>query len=88
MAACAAGRAPREQDRNSRAYRRFRDALLAMAAACEECGAVTDLVLHHRIRTRERPELLFDGENLEVLCRACHTRHHSLLCHHQPEVAA
>lgn len=83
-AACRAGRVAPETDRDERAYRRFRDAWLAGARACERCAATTDLMLHHRVRTRERPDLLFAADNLEELCRSCHTRHHGLLGHHQP----
>ena len=83
-AARRAGRVAREGARDSRAYRRFRDAWLAAARVCERCGATADLMLHHRVRTRERPDLLYAADNLEVLCRSCHTRHHGLLGHHQP----
>ncbi len=84
-----AARLPREADRSDRTYRRFRDELLAGAKGCERCGTSLDLMLHHRIRTRERPDLLFTPSNLEVLCRSCHTRHHGDMGHMRiPETAA
>ena len=64
-------------DEIERRYRRFRDNWLAGAEGCERCRTKADLMLHHRIRTRERPDLLYAPENLEVLCRSCHTRHHN-----------
>ena len=80
---------PREPGRAERSYRRFRDEWLARSNGCERCGTKADLVLHHRIRTRERPDLIYASENLEVLCRSCHTRHHGEQGHHRvPEVAA
>jgi len=39
------------------------------------------LHLHHRVRSRERPDLLFDLDNIEVLCNACHMATHALLGH-------
>jgi 5-methylcytosine-specific restriction endonuclease McrA len=78
---------PPEGDRG-RAYRNFRDAWVAERGACERCGSQEDVFLHHRVRTRERPDLLFEPDNLEVLCRSCHTRHHEEMGHMRvPEVA-
>lgn len=71
---------PREPERG-RAYRRFRTAYVADHGECERCGERGDLLLHHRQRTRERPDLLLDLGNLEVLCRSCHIRHHNEMGH-------
>jgi len=72
-----------------REYRRFRDEQVERAGVCTLCGASDDLVLHHRTRTRERPDLLLEKENLEVVCRACHTHLHAKQGHYRcPEVAA
>jgi hypothetical protein len=60
-----------------RAYRRLRDEVIRAEGACRRCGRRDNLVVHHVIRSRERPDLLEDRENLEVLCVACHARHHS-----------
>lgn len=77
-----------EGDRG-RTYRSFRDGWVAEQRACERCGSRHDRVLHHRVRSRERPELLFDPLNLEVLCRSCHARRHGELGHMRiPEAAA
>ena len=67
---------PREPPRGS-AYKRFRGEWVSRVGHCEICGVTDDLCLHHRIRTRERPDLLYDAENLQVLCNACHTRVHA-----------
>jgi len=76
-----------EGDRG-RTYRSFRDGWIAKQETCERCGSRHDLLVHHRIRSRERPDLLFDPLNLEVLCRSCHTRCHGELGHMRvPEVA-
>jgi len=71
----------------SRAYRKFRNRLVEQAGVCNRCGAGHDLVLHHRERSRERPELLFAIDNVEVLCRSCHTGIHGRQRHFRlPEV--
>lgn len=81
-------RLAREGDRG-RPYKRFRDEQVAAAGRCVRCSATADLMLHHRIRSRERPDLLFDGNNVEVVCRACHTRIHGREGHFRlPEAAA
>ena len=74
------GKLPRE-DARSRSYRNFRDSWLTEHSTCERCGIGRDLLLHHRIRSRERPDLLFDPDNLVVLCRSCHTQRHGDLGH-------
>ena len=77
-----------EADRG-RGYRSFRDAWVAERGACERCGSHEDVLLHHRVRSRERPDLLLEPANLEVLCRSCHTRHHDEMGHMRtPEAAA
>ena len=81
-------RLSREGDRG-RAYRQFRERLVEQAGSCRLCGNHADLVLHHRTRSRERPDLMFAPDNVEVLCRACHTRVHAKQGHYRlPEVAA
>lgn len=84
-----AAKLPPEPERAERNYRRFRDEWLARAEGCERCGRKADLSLHHRVRTRERPDLLYAPENLEVLCRSCHARHHNEQGHTRiPEATA
>lgn len=78
----------REGDRG-RSYRRFRDEQIAAAGRCARCASTCDLVLHHRVRSREQPDLLFERSNLEVVCRSCHTRLHGREGHFRlPEVSA
>ena len=62
-------------------YRRFRDAEVARVGHCELCGAREYLCLHHIIRTRDRPDLLYEQDNLQVLCSPCHARAHRLAGH-------
>jgi 5-methylcytosine-specific restriction endonuclease McrA len=71
-----ANKMPREAPR-SRAYKRFRNVLVSQSGQCCRCGAQENLVVHHRVRTRERPDLLFARDNLEVLCSSCHTKAHA-----------
>ncbi len=61
----------------SRTYRKFRNKFIEQFDKCELCGSKDNLVLHHRVRSRERLDLLFAHDNLMVLCKACHTRHHA-----------
>lgn len=43
---------------------------------CERCKAFAEEV-HHRIPRAQRPDLCYQWENLEALCRECHYRHHN-----------
>jgi hypothetical protein len=71
---------PREP-RRSRAYKRFRNVLVNQNDQCQRCGARDNLIVHHRVRTRERPDLLLERDNIEVLCSSCHTKTHGRLGH-------
>jgi hypothetical protein len=75
-AECRARRVAPEPER-SRCYRRFRDEVVTQHPRCARCGSDTDLAVHHRIPSRQRPDLLFERSNLEVLCRSCHAVHHA-----------
>lgn len=69
----------------SRAYRRFAQAeIRRRGGRCSVCESREDLALHHLTRTRERPDLLFDRDNLAVLCRSCHTKTHNHEGHTNP----
>lgn len=39
---------------------------------CNRCGSVDKLLVHHQDENRENNSI----ENLEVLCKGCHQRHH------------
>ena len=46
---------------------------------CESCGErfpIERLQLHHKIPRSERPDLLLDKSNIELMCEACHKRVH------------
>ena len=73
-------RLPREA-RRSEAYESFRQDHVSRVGRCARCGSSERLRLHHRVRSRERPDLLFDLDNVEVLCSACHMRIHRRLGH-------
>ncbi len=59
---------------------RYRDikaqALERDSYRCMRCKSREQLVVHHIVSEKDRPDLLHDLENLETLCRACHMRHH------------
>lgn len=41
---------------------------------CVQCGARGQLEVDHILPTRDRPDLRFTLDNLQTLCRRCHTR--------------
>lgn len=43
---------------------------------CQWCHVKENLVAHHIIPWKERPDLSLDLNNGLTLCRACHMRHH------------
>lgn len=48
---------------------------------CENCGTrlpPSDLVLHHVKTRKERPDLLLDRDNMELLCPRCHNIRHGI----------
>jgi len=61
----------------SRAYRALREAVVREHPFCTRCGDRQDLVVHHVLASRQRPDLLMARDNLQVLCRPCHTQLHS-----------
>ena len=53
---------------------------------CVQCGS-TRLVCAHHIKPRfKRPDLIFDLNNGEALCRRCHHEAHILECAPNPEL--
>jgi len=46
-----------------------------MYPSCNRCGRPGEEV-HHIIPRCVRPDLMYDLDNLETLCRACHEEHH------------
>lgn len=58
---------------------------------CKTCGATGRLHIHHIKPIKERPDLAFSEDNLELLCPSCHTSVHktgqkNLFCSHPVEV--
>lgn len=49
--------------------------------SCVRCGAHVDLELHHVKPVYSHPELAFDLDNIEVLCKHCHRVEHKILGH-------
>lgn len=58
---------------NTNYYRRL--AFQHYEAICETCGCDESLVVHHRNEDRYDNRV----ENLQILCRGCHNRHHHRL---------
>ncbi|WP_376740516.1 HNH endonuclease signature motif containing protein [Gordonia paraffinivorans] len=44
-----------------------------MQPFCSTCGAREDLTVDHKIPLTERPDLAYDLDNLDVLCRSCNS---------------
>ena len=61
---------------NTRRWRKLRDYVLIInpfCVYCEEIGKYTPATMvDHIIPIRERPDLAFDLDNLQPLCRQCH----------------
>jgi 5-methylcytosine-specific restriction enzyme A len=61
-------------------WQKFRALIMAERVLCERCKAqglvVVGEMVHHKIDPRDNPDLAFDPENVELLCRSCHSRHH------------
>ena len=65
---------------NSAAWKACREAYKHKAVyLCERCGK-PGVIVHHKIRvtaeTINKPEVLLNFDNLELLCRECHAHEH------------
>lgn len=47
---------------------------LVVVESCEICGSTDNLVVHHRNHNHEDNRV----ENLQVLCKKCHQKHHCI----------
>lgn len=56
-------------------WHRLRLRWLALYPLCARCGKPGEEV-HHRIPRAQRPDLIYDQDNLETLCRECHHATH------------
>jgi hypothetical protein len=53
-----------------------RKELFSLHGGCQECGSTRDLAIHHVIPVCERPDLVFEDTNIQLLCRPCHIERH------------
>ncbi len=51
---------------------------------CRGCDARSHLEVDHINPVRTHPRAAFDPENLQTLCRACHTKKTRIECGHKP----
>lgn len=56
-------------------WRKFRNQLLQRQPLCNRCTALGEEV-HHIVPRHIAPERMYDVGNCEVLCKACHEKHH------------
>lgn len=66
-------RPPLKELYNTTRWQKTRAAFLAENPVCARCGRPANTV-HHVAMARENPELWFDFDNLEALCRGCHAK--------------
>lgn len=60
---------------HSKAWRRLRLVILWTHPICQRCSKEPACDVHHVIERERRPDLQLDPDNLEALCKACHSRH-------------
>ncbi|WP_448221201.1 HNH endonuclease [Gordonia iterans] len=56
---------------NRTRWKKLSRKLRSMQPWCSACGATNDLTVDHKIPLVERPDLAYDVNNLDVLCRSC-----------------
>lgn len=72
--------------RGSKEYVAWRDAVLGRAGyRCERCETSANVVAHHRWSWVNHPELRYDVENGECLCKSCHGKEHGHSSHFNRE---
>lgn len=45
---------------------------------CNRCNSSESLELHHELTVVDHPELAYEKDNIEVICKDCHRNHHKL----------
>lgn len=45
---------------------------------CNHCGSSDKLELHHKLTVASHPQLSYEKDNIEVLCKSCHWKQHKL----------
>lgn len=67
---------------NSKVWKDCRNAYKAFRLGiCERCGSASGTEVHHKIELSEdnigNPQITLNFDNLELLCRTCHSQHHN-----------
>lgn len=57
---------------NTRAWRQVRASVIKAHPYCAQCGARTELQVHHIIPPKGDAATFYDADNLTVLCADCH----------------
>jgi len=76
-------RRPKQQATHAHVYNDSRWKALRVTALerdghrCQQCGSYDRLVVHHIVEVSSRPNLAFELNNLQVLCRRCHRGEHN-----------
>jgi len=65
----------------NKTWERLRAWYLAGNPLCDICNAEGRITIanevHHKIKIKDRPDLRLDTDNLQALCKPCHSRHHA-----------
>ena len=64
-------------ERESKEYRRFKEAVLKRDKVCQCCGSSENVEVHHALSFNQYNSLGADTNNGIVLCKECHTEYHS-----------
>lgn len=59
-------------------YKNRREFFIKTDYKCQRCKSSEKLELHHIKPVYSHPELAYDKNNIEVLCKVCHRKHHSM----------
>jgi len=52
------------------------DRIKKSVGKCEKCDSTQNLQTHHKIKVIDRPDLVADPSNIEVICVECHAQEH------------
>lgn len=58
---------------NNTRWKKLSRKLRRMQPFCSTCGAREDLTVDHIVPLTERPDLAYDLDNLDILCRSCNS---------------
>ncbi len=65
---------PNDSFYTNKKWRNLREYKLAINPFCEMCGVVATEI-HHKKDRQSSPEFEYDINNLQSLCKSCHSRH-------------